>query len=45
MKSIEKIIGFNINDLKVALPAITEGYNRITKEYISNTHPRLKILD
>jgi hypothetical protein len=45
MKAIEKVIGINLNDLKVAVPAIKEVYSRLTKEYADNTHPKLKILD
>ena len=45
MKEIEKIIGVSVNDLKVAIPAITEGYSRLRKEYLEKSHPRLKVLD
>ncbi len=45
MKSIEKIVGINLNDIKVAGPAVKEVYTRLTQEYYENTHPKLKILD
>ncbi len=45
MKAVEKVIGISINDLQVAVPAITQGYHRLAKEYIEKTHPKLKILD
>jgi hypothetical protein len=45
MKALEKIVGVNVNDLKVAIPAIKDVYNRLFKTYMEKTHPKLKILD
>ena len=45
MKQLEKIVGVSMNDLQVAIPAITEGYQRLTKDYFEKTHPKLKMLD
>ncbi len=45
MKAVEKVIGISLNDLQVALPALTSGYQRLAKDYIEKTHPKLKILD
>ena len=45
MKSIEKIVGVNISDLKTAIPAIKDLYGALTRNYLEKTHPKLKILD
>lgn len=45
MKNLEKTLGLSVNDFKIAIPAITQAYQRLTREYIEQTHPKLKLLD
>jgi hypothetical protein len=45
MKTIEKIVGANLNDIYVVIPALKEASTRIYKEYREQTHPKLKMLD
>lgn len=45
MKVLEKIVGVNFSDLQVAIPAIKDIYTRLSKTYVEQTHPKLKILD
>ncbi|CDW89895.1 dad family protein [Stylonychia lemnae] len=45
MKQVEKFVGVNMNDVRVVLPALKEASARIFKEYLDNTHPKLKMLD
>ena len=45
MKQLEKIVGVNVNDIRVVLPALKEASTRLYKEYRDFTHPKLKMLD
>jgi len=45
MKQLEKIVGVNMNDIRVVIPALKEASTRIMKEYREQTHPKLKMLD
>lgn len=45
MKTVEKIVGVNYNDLKVVIPALKEASLRLFKEYRDTTHPKLRMLD
>ena len=45
MKTLEKFLGINANDLKGAIPALKEVYTRLSRQYIDTTHPKLKMLD
>ena len=45
MKALEKILGVNMNDIRVVVPALKEATERIVKDYYETTHPKLKMLD
>lgn len=45
MKQLEKIVGVNVNDLQVVIPALKDASFRLYKEYKETTHPKLKMLD
>lgn len=45
MKTVEKILGVSLNDINMVVPAIQQGYLRMSKDYLERTHPKLKMLD
>lgn len=45
MKQLEKLVGVNMNDVRVVVPALKEASKRIYKDYQETTHPKLKMLD
>jgi len=45
MKQVEKLVGVSLNDIRNVVPALKEATGRIFKEYLDNTHPKLKMLD
>ena len=45
MKQVEKLVGVSLNDVRNVLPALNEATGRTLKEYVDNTHPKLKMLD
>jgi len=45
MKQVEKLVGVSLNDVRNVLPALNEATSRTLKEYVDNTHPKLKMLD
>lgn len=45
MKQLEKIVGVNMNDIRVVIPALKEASTRMYNDYQNETHPKLKMLD
>lgn len=45
MKTVEKILGVSVNDISMVVPTLTQGYQRMSKDYFERTHPKLKMLD
>ena len=45
MKAIEKYIGLTSSDVQTLLPNLKQAGARIYKDYSTNTHPKLKMLD
>ena len=45
MKHIEKVLGVNTADFETIMPALKAASSRMLKEYNTQTHPKLKMLD
>mmetsp|Transcript_21785 Transcript_21785/g.15614 ORF Transcript_21785/g.15614 Transcript_21785/m.15614 type:complete len:83 (+) Transcript_21785:31-279(+) len=45
MKSLEKVAGISVEDIKELVPGIKSAYDHIAKKYKKETHPKLRMLD
>ena len=45
MQTLEKTLGISVNDVKQLAPTIASAYNSAKSQYLSETHPKLRMLD